>query len=187
VYHKEDSLRLTRGNPLRRAIRARALRRFLQGYPPRKTGDTSIGDAMNWEWILHCAEKPKSDVVIVSRDSDYGIRDGAKSYLNDHLKQEFSERISPRRKVIWCTRLSDGLKTLQVPVTQKEKAAEDRLIETAPTKTVSATFSPSFEATNTRNSEHLNQVIEGILRSVAIVQEVTGQTAVKSTASGKSE
>ena len=51
-----------------------AWRRFLLGYPPRKADDTSIGDAVNWEWVVDCAKRANADVVIVSRDSDYGVR-----------------------------------------------------------------------------------------------------------------
>ena len=101
IFHKNDSLRLTRDTPMRRIIRHKALRRFLLGYPPRKNSDTSIGDAMNWEWVIHCAQKAKSSVIIVSRDSDYGVLDGGKVYLNDHLRQEFSERVSSQKKLFY--------------------------------------------------------------------------------------
>jgi hypothetical protein len=72
IFHRTDDLVLTRDNPLRRTIRSRALRRFLHGCPPRKRNDTSFGDAFNWEWIVHCAKAENAELVIVSRDSDYG-------------------------------------------------------------------------------------------------------------------
>lgn len=143
VFHKDDPLRLTRDSPVRRTIRGKALKRFLLGYPPRKNSDTSIGDAMNWEWIIHCAEKSKVDVVLVSRDSDYGIKDGNKVYLNDHLKQEFSERVSSRRRLTLCTRLSEGLKAFQVKITPEEKEEEERLIKTSGAEPPLPTFMSS--------------------------------------------
>ena len=42
-------------------------------YRHRKKNDTSIGDAINWEWIVHCAENSNAAIHIVSRDSDYGV------------------------------------------------------------------------------------------------------------------
>ena len=129
VFHKTGSLNLTRDDKTRRIIRRKAFKRFVLGYPPRKKGDTSMGDAMNWEWIIHCAEKAKSDVIIVSRDSDYGVVSGNRAYLNDHLKQEFSERVSKKRKILLHTKLSEGLKGFPVTVTAREKEEENRLIE----------------------------------------------------------
>src|SRR6266487_4764164 len=54
-------------------IRRQAWRRFILGYPPRKKDDTSTGDSVNWEWIVRCVQRTNHDVVIVSRDLDYGI------------------------------------------------------------------------------------------------------------------
>jgi hypothetical protein len=48
---------------------------------------------------MHCAGNAKSDIIIVSRDSDYGVSSGDRAYLNDHLKQEFSERVSKKEKL----------------------------------------------------------------------------------------
>lgn len=73
VFHKEDDLNLRRDDKSRFAIRRKAFKRFLHGCPPRKKGDTSIGDAFNWEWMIECAIERKSGLVIVTRDSDYGV------------------------------------------------------------------------------------------------------------------
>ena len=107
-----------------------AWRRFLLGYPPRKAIDTSIGDGMNWEWVVDCAKRANADVVIVSRDSDYGINmkgDGA--YINDWLAQEFKERVNKIRNVTLTDRLSDGFKRVSIPVTKKEAADEERFLQ----------------------------------------------------------
>lgn len=132
IFHKNDPLVLTREDKLRYLIRRKALRRFLHGCPPRKRNDTSIGDAINWEWMVHCANTANAELVIVTRDSDYGIHFENKGYINDHLRQEFSERVSRRRKILLYTRLSEALKHFAVPVTEQEVAAEAEIVESQP-------------------------------------------------------
>ena len=107
-----------------------AWRRFLLGYPPRKADDTSIGDAVNWEWVVDCAKRANADVVIVSRDRDYGVNlEGDHVYINDWLAQEFKERVSKRRNVTLTDRLSDGFKRVSIRVTRKEAADEERFLQ----------------------------------------------------------
>lgn len=137
VFHRNSALVLTRENPVRRTIRNRALRRFLHGCPPRKKNDTSLGDALNWEWMVQCAEAAKAELVIVSRDSDYGATFEGTAYINDHLRQEFSERVSKKRKLLLYTRLSDALKHFEVTVSPQEAAAEQELVE-SPADAISA-------------------------------------------------
>jgi hypothetical protein len=127
IFHKSDDLNLTRDIALRRAIRNRALRRFLHGCPPRKKNDTSIGDAINWEWMIECATKRRAGLVIVTRDADYGATVENTSYVNDHLRQEFSERVSRKRKLVLHSRLSDALKLFKVDVSPQEEASETEL------------------------------------------------------------
>ena len=95
---------------VRRLIRRQAWRRFMLGYPPRKSGDTSIGDAVNWEWIVQCAKESGNDVVIVSRDSDYGVSMDRVQYLNDWLSEEFKDRVSRKRSIRLTGRLAEALK-----------------------------------------------------------------------------
>ena len=128
IFHKNDPLTLTREDRVRHTIRRRAFRRFLHGCPPRKKGDTSIGDAINWEWMIHCANAANAELVIVTRDSDYGLHFESKAYVNDHLRQEFSERVSKKRKLLLYSRLSDALKHFAVPVTKQEEEAEAELV-----------------------------------------------------------
>ena len=131
IFHKNDSLALTREDKLRFRVRRLAFRRFLHGCPPRKRNDTSIGDAINWEWMVHCAQQQGAELVIVSRDSDYGVTFDNKSYINDHLRQEFSERVSKKRKLLLYVRLSEALKHFQVEVSAgAEQAEAELLIET---------------------------------------------------------
>ena len=107
-----------------------AWRRFLLGYPPRKATDTSIGDAVNWEWVLACATQATANVVIVSRDSDYGINlKDSGVYINDWLAQEFKERVNKQRNVTLTDRLSEGLKQMSIRVTRKEAKSEAEFLQ----------------------------------------------------------
>ncbi|MGA2981880.1 MAG: PIN domain-containing protein [Terriglobales bacterium] len=131
IFQKNDDLTLTRNDITRRIVRRAAMRRFMHGCPPRKQGDTSYGDAINWEWMIRCAAKKRAGLVIVSRDTDYGITVGKKSYVNDELRHEFSDKVSQSRKLVLYTRLSDALKSFDVPVSKKEEEAEKDLVSTA--------------------------------------------------------
>lgn len=131
VFQKTDDLALTRNDVTRRIVRRAAMRRFMHGCPPRKAGDTSYGDAFNWEWMIRCAAKKRAGLVIVSRDSDYGVTIGKKSYINDELRHEFSDRVSQSRKLVLYTRLSEALKSFDVPVSKKEEEVEKDLVSTS--------------------------------------------------------
>src|SRR6202035_1447324 len=120
LFHRDSPLVLTRENRVKRQIRGRAMRRFLSGCPPRKPNDTSMGDAINWEWMIECANAESAGLVIVSRDFDYGVDFEGKHYLNEHLRQEFSDRVSKKRKVVLCRLLSEALKYFNIPVTAAE-------------------------------------------------------------------
>jgi hypothetical protein len=135
IFHKNDALSLTRDMRIRKAIRTRAMRRFMHGCPPRKKGDTSFGDALNWEWMIECANSENAELVIVSRDSDYGIVFQDRAYPNDHLLHEFSERVSRQRKLLLYAKVSDALKHFQVNVSEKEKREEEEIV--APTQNTS--------------------------------------------------
>ena len=129
IFHRSDGLVLSRDDQARHVIRRKAFRRFLHGCPPRKKNDTSIGDAINWEWMIHCANAQNAELVIVSRDSDYGVYFENRAYINDHLKQEFAERVSKKRKLLLYTKLSEALQHFEVPVTPQEEAAEAELVK----------------------------------------------------------
>jgi hypothetical protein len=107
-------------------IRRRAVRRFAMGYPPRKREDTSMGDAINWEWILHCAKEAAKDVVVVSGDSDYGRAVDGKPVMNDWLMQEFARRTA--RTVSLANGLASGLKAAGIAVTEQQEQAEKEFV-----------------------------------------------------------
>lgn len=123
VFQSTASHVLTRDMPVRKAIKRLALRRFLLGYPPRKEGDTSAGDALNWEWIIHCASQLPGRLVIVSRDGDYGVSVKDKYFLNDQLRHEFRQRVG-LKSLMYTHKLSDALKQLAVHVPEEEVKAE---------------------------------------------------------------
>jgi len=133
LFHRDSPVVLTPDNPVRRKIRSRAWRRFLMGYPPRKASDTSFGDAINWEWMIECCNSRAAELVIVSRDSDYGIDHNNVAYINDFLRHEFSDRVSQKRVVVLCRRLSEALKHFEVAVTEAEEKEESALITSSNT------------------------------------------------------
>lgn len=132
VFKTESEFYLNRGNTRRHTIRRLALKRFYLGYPPRKKGDNSIGDAINWEWIVDCASRTDKHVIIVTRDSDFGISHSDNNYINDWLLIEFKERISQKRKIILTDKLNVAFKLVQIPVTQEMIEEENKIVESLP-------------------------------------------------------
>jgi hypothetical protein len=130
IFDVNSDLNLSRFDKLRVRIVSLARKRFILGYPPRKPGDTSIGDAVNWEWIIHCAASSKDNhhVLVVSRDSDYGLTFGNEVILNDWLRREFKERISRKRKIEITNRLTVALKRLDEALPKEDEDAEQALI-----------------------------------------------------------
>ena len=129
LFGADSEYNLSRTKDARFGVRRRAWKRFILGYPPRKSSDTSTGDAINWEWIIDCASRSGKNVVIVSRDTDFGTEFGNDLFLNDWLQQEFRERVSRRRSITLTTRLAEAFKQAAVPVSTKEAADEVALLE----------------------------------------------------------
>jgi predicted nucleic acid-binding protein len=129
VFKHKCDFNLNRENKQRFTIRRLALKRFMLGYPPRKKSDNSIGDAVNWEWIIKCAETSKKHIIIVTRDTDFGAIHENESYLNDWLKQEFKQRISQQRKLVLTDKLSRAFQYLEIPVTKEMIEEEEKVIK----------------------------------------------------------
>jgi len=129
VFSHNSPINLNRENMQRFTIRRLALKRFILGYPPRKSTDNSIGDAINWEWIIKVAETTNKHIIIVTRDTDFGAIHENESYLNDWLKQEFQQRISRRRKLILTDKLSTAFTHVEIPVTQEMVEEEENVIK----------------------------------------------------------
>jgi hypothetical protein len=134
---KDDALyHLGRSNKIRYRLRHLARKRFTLGYPPRKNTDNSIGDAVNWEWIIHCAITSKKNIIIVSRDSDYGIQFEDRRIINDWLKHEFKERVSQKRKIFLTDKLSEAFKKIGIKISKKEEDQENKIINMARPRTI---------------------------------------------------
>lgn len=127
IFTNKSSHVLTRDMVVRHKIKRLAWRRFMLGYPPRKDKDTSIGDSLNWEWIIHCGNQLSGKFIIVSRDSDFGAIHKKKAYLNDALKQEFRDRVG-KKSISFTNKLTDALKALEVHVTEAEEESESESI-----------------------------------------------------------
>lgn len=128
LFRSSSPLVLNRENDDRNRIKELAKRRFLLGYPPRKKEDTSFGDAYNWEWIIDVGLKNTSNIIIVSRDSDYGITYDNKMLIKDWLSQEFKERVSKKRSVTLTDKLSIAFKALSVSVSKDMIKEEEEFI-----------------------------------------------------------
>ena len=132
LFKHDSPLNLTIENEHRHQIRRLARQRWIMGYPPRKPQDNSIGDAINWEWIVYCARAhPEHDIMIVSRDQDFGSIYAGEGYLNDWLAQEFKERVSRIGSIVLAARLTDAFRELGVRVTKKSKREEQEAIASA--------------------------------------------------------
>jgi hypothetical protein len=110
--------------------------------------------------MIHCAIDRKAELVIVSRDSDYGMTFDGSSLVNDHLAQEFSERVSQKRKVTLHSKLSDALKLYNVPVSPKEEQEEEELAQT------SAKDAPS------QKSISLREAVEMVQKQLALARQL---------------
>ena len=128
IFQNKCEINLNRENELRFRIRKLAFKRFFLGYPPRKKNDTSIGDAINWEWIIHCAKTTNKNVIVVTRDTDYGAVYGDDCYLDDWLSKEFRERTNNRSRLILTEKLSKAFELVNIPVTQDMIDEETQLI-----------------------------------------------------------
>jgi hypothetical protein len=128
LFKTESEFNLNRENKKRFTIRRLAAKRFYLGYPPRKKEDNSIGDAINWEWIIDCALRTDKHIILVTRDNDFGINYNDTSFLNDWLQIEFRERISQKRKIILTDKLSKAFKFVKIPVTAEMIEEENEVI-----------------------------------------------------------
>lgn len=130
IFSHVGDYTLTRDDDVKHEIRSLAQKRFTLGYPPRKSSDNSIGDAINWEWIVHCAVKSadKRNIMIVSRDNDYGMSVGQDRYLNDWLVKEFKERVSTKRQIELSPKLTVALKRMDEQVSRSDEREEAAII-----------------------------------------------------------
>lgn len=129
IFKNRSPYNLDREASIRFKIRTLARKRFTLGYPPRKESETSIGDAINWEWVIRCSYDSDKDIVIVTRDSDFGAEYNGSAYVNDWLREEFKQRVGGKRQLLLTHKLSVGLQTLHAVVTKEMQDAENKLLE----------------------------------------------------------
>jgi hypothetical protein len=127
-FKAKKGCHLTRDKKVRFEIRELAEKRFMLGYPPKKPRDNTMVDAINWEWIIYCAQNCPDDVVIISRDTDYGEHHKNRSFLNDWLYQEFKERVSRKRTIVFTRRLAEGFKLAGISVSEEEERVEEKFL-----------------------------------------------------------
>jgi predicted nuclease of predicted toxin-antitoxin system len=148
-------------------------KRFWLGYPPRKPKDTSIGDAINWEWMIACVRATGRDLCIVTRDTDFGISIDGQAVLNDWLIDEFAERTGGK-SVLLTPKLADAFKAIAVDVTNDEVAAEDALIAARPSDSTLASLALaageglSSQLLRSYNANYANQLSALLAQGVAI-------------------
>lgn len=163
IFKTESDFNLNRENKKRFTIRRQAIKRFYLGYPPRKKEDNSIGDAVNWEWIIDCASRTNKHIILVSRDTDFGINYDDACYLNDWLQIEFKERISQRRKIILTDKLSRAFELVEIPVTQEMIKEEKTVIETIKLENKQQNATTDIDLNRIRKlRESIRQIAESI-------------------------
>ena len=107
VFLKNDDITLKANSEIFDKIYNQAKKRFELGYPPRKGSDVSFGDSINWEWIIEVCNNKRTDVIIVTRDSDYGHYIKGTMVMNDWLTEEFKRRVR-HNKNIFISKLFTG-------------------------------------------------------------------------------
>lgn len=128
IFKNTRKINLNHNDERMLKIKDLANERFILGYPPRKKDDNSIGDAINWEWIINCATEEDKDIIIVTRDGDYGTIDKDNCYLNDWLLEEFKDRVGNKRNIRLTDKLSEAFKWAKIPVTSEMIEEEQKVI-----------------------------------------------------------
>jgi hypothetical protein len=111
------------------SIKSRGIDRFQLGYPPRKEGGISYGDSINWECIIACAKANSMNIIIVSRDYDYGIKIEGRRILNSWLLEDFESRVGVGKTVFLTELLSEALDIIGVGTTDEERKEEMEIKE----------------------------------------------------------
>jgi len=88
--------------------------------------------------LLRCAEQGNFNVIIVSRDSDYGVTIAKETYINDWLLREFRNRVSKKRQITLTPRLSEALEVLKVQISAEEEKVEEELVEASEENRIAA-------------------------------------------------
>lgn len=160
IFSKNDELSLKEGSSKQKNIFESAHQRFILGYPPQKKIDNSIGDAINWEWIIYLASLKKSDVYLVSRDGDFGVELEQKYHLNDFLKDEFTKRVDNGVAIYFTGKLSEALRKFAVPVTKPQERAEVALMTRRSSVRADKGIGRYVQYLHTLNEEALHEEVD---------------------------
>jgi hypothetical protein len=68
-------------------------------------------------------------VLIVSRDSDYGVTHEREAILNDLLCQEFKDRVSQKRKILLTNKLTTAWQQLDERVAPEDIKQEEKILK----------------------------------------------------------
>lgn len=131
VFRKHNLINLTIDSKNYKTIKELAEERFRIGSPPRKGKDNSIGDAINWEWIIKCSQDnidEFDEFVLVSGDHDFGIHLNKVSILNDWLLQEFQVKV-PNKKIHLKQTLIEAFDLIDVKISKKERIAQEKILK----------------------------------------------------------
>lgn len=186
LFKSRVACHLTRREKTKRIIRREARQRFMLGYPPRKRDEISLVDAVNWEWIVYCAQNCNDDIIVVSRDADFGCTYNDKCILNDWLLQEFKERVSHKRSITLTNRLTEAFKKASITVSKEEEDSEQSMIEairSLPSDAIWRNADPSRLAFVADEINTLKTMDPALLRSV--VSEVLSEMDSPSAAATK--
>jgi hypothetical protein len=178
LFDADTKLNLSRQKQERFAIRELAKNRFILGYPPRKAADTSIGDAINWEWLVHCASRDRRSAIIVSRDNDYGDANSQTPRINDWLREEFSDRVAKNRKVVLTNKLSTGLKLAGISISAKQRKVIDNASAPSSSAISVTTLANQLFASQT-GSQSLTPLGKSLLQEVLSSRFVVGPEPAK--------
>ncbi len=175
LFRDDTACNLSRKKDSRFRVRRLAAKRFILGYPPRKDSDTAIGDAVNWEWIVRCALDTSKDIVVVSRDSDFGVVFEGEAILNDWLRQEFHDRVSRTRSITLTTRLAEGFRAAGIRVTRKETEAEEEFLKERTTSMAGRAAAASLGFASLQASGSLGGLLKYLTRETKLPPELLGK------------
>jgi len=127
LFSNQSAFNLKKESADYQRVYRKACKRFFEGKPPRKRGETSIGDAINWEWVLQCMRRTGRNVILASRDGDFGATYNNTCYLNDWLSEEVKE-IDATLTVTLVSSLAEALKLLSVRLSNEELVSEMEML-----------------------------------------------------------
>jgi len=128
LFHDPSPNHLSRSDDSFEKLLARARRRFSLSWPPRRRFNDSVGDCIHWEWILECAARSSSQVIVATRDRDFGATFEGHSFLDDWMREEFTERVGNGCRASMTPRLADGLEAVGARVSPEMQQAEERIL-----------------------------------------------------------